>query len=84
MKTSTIEKSIEIRYEAFYTLSDTASTDQIYVGDEEMSLIEAIEQVEKIKKEHEGNLYTLAISTIIVNISGEKEEIVTRDVNYLI
>jgi len=84
MKTSTIEKSIEIRYEVFYTLSDTDSTDQNYVGDEEMSLCEAIEELEKIKKEHEGNLYTLAIATVIVNVSGDKEEIVTRDINYLI
>ena len=84
MKSSTIEKSIEIRYEVFYTLSDSDSTDPIYAGDEGMSLDEVIEQVEKIKKEHEGNLYTLAIATVIVNISGDEEEIVTRDTNYLI
>lgn len=84
MKTSTIEKSIEIRYEVVYSLKSDEYNEDIYIDDEGLSLVDATMEVEKIKKEHEGNLYSLAINTLIVNISIDNEEIVTRDVNYLI
>lgn len=82
MKTSTIEKSIEIEYIVTYILNDDTKMDMNY--SETFSILsEALEQVELYKDEFKDNLYNLYIETRIINISNNDEIVHVETTNMI-
>jgi len=72
MKTSTIEKSIEIEYSVSYVLEDDPTMEEHYTESESV-LKETLIDFENIKEQYKGNLYSISIETRIINISNDNE-----------